>query len=590
MRIVVSLYFLLFSFTFCDGQITFEKILGEGSGKYIEETPDHGFIACSDSGTTNYFFKLNRFGNYEWTKNTFFVDSNESMNMIIADGNRFVSCGKTQDTSGIYGSLGYVAFLDSAGNYISHLLLTPGDSAGYAGSIRRLKNGFGVIGYEENNLSLDETFLQRIDSTGQIIWDVDANGGQIIPGMLQCSDSNFLFGYFDRVTREVAGFKVLDVFGDTIHEFVVGDTVLGGSLIQNAIPVSLGDEGYIFATQVVPFVHTTERIYLSRLDTAMNILWQKDYIWGISLQTTGIVPTNDSGFVMLLNSDDTLSLFKINSAGDSLWMKKFGGLGRSTGASIGICGDGGFIVIGQTDSINGESHDYIIKTDDQGRILPSVDISISGQLGFCEGDSVTLTAAAGYQYLWSNGDSTSSISIDSTGNFFVTVSDSVSGTAAVSPTFSISVYPNPVPVINGDSSMLATNIVGIYQWYLDGTPLPGADSQYYTPINGGNYSVMVIDTNGCTAVSDSFVIVFASNKTSFENGEGISIFNNMIKIFPQNKFDRLTIYDTNGRKVFQKNIIPGSNVIDLNTLPNGIYLLQFTGKENTVTKKFSKSD
>jgi hypothetical protein len=47
-------------------------------------------------------------------------------------------------------------------------------------------------------------------------------------------------------------------------------------------------------------------------------------------------------------------------------------------------------------------------------------ITADGPTTFCAGGSVTLTSSAGTSYLWSNGETTSSINITATGNYTVT--------------------------------------------------------------------------------------------------------------------------------------------------------------------------
>lgn len=54
---------------------------------------------------------------------------------------------------------------------------------------------------------------------------------------------------------------------------------------------------------------------------------------------------------------------------------------------------------------------------------PPPSISASGPTTFCEGGSVTLTALAGYTYQWSNGSTTQSTTIYTTGDHKVTITD-----------------------------------------------------------------------------------------------------------------------------------------------------------------------
>jgi len=58
-----------------------------------------------------------------------------------------------------------------------------------------------------------------------------------------------------------------------------------------------------------------------------------------------------------------------------------------------------------------------------GTTCPQATITPSGPLSFCAGGNVTLTASSGSTYLWSDGQTTQSIFVDTSGTFSVTVTD-----------------------------------------------------------------------------------------------------------------------------------------------------------------------
>lgn len=60
-------------------------------------------------------------------------------------------------------------------------------------------------------------------------------------------------------------------------------------------------------------------------------------------------------------------------------------------------------------------------------------ISSSGPLTFCQGNSVILTASNGSSYLWSNGTTTKSITVTTSGNFSVLITDSIGCISNTSP-------------------------------------------------------------------------------------------------------------------------------------------------------------
>ncbi len=78
--------------------------------------------------------------------------------------------------------------------------------------------------------------------------------------------------------------------------------------------------------------------------------------------------------------------------------------------------------------------------------VPATPIVVAnGPLLFCEGTSLLLAAQQVYaQYVWSNGQTTSAISVNQTGNYSLTVSNAA-GCSASSTSLSVTVYPSPTP-------------------------------------------------------------------------------------------------------------------------------------------------
>jgi gliding motility-associated-like protein len=86
-------------------------------------------------------------------------------------------------------------------------------------------------------------------------------------------------------------------------------------------------------------------------------------------------------------------------------------------------------------------------------------ISASGPLSFCSGQSVTLTAPAGFTYLWSNNATTQQITVTTAGSFTVVVSNASCASAPSDPavvTVSTCTTNQP-PVITATSSRSPIN-------------------------------------------------------------------------------------------------------------------------------------
>jgi hypothetical protein len=126
-------------------------------------------------------------------------------------------------------------------------------------------------------------------------------------------------------------------------------------------------------------------------------------------------------------------------------------------------------------------------------ISPEATVSVDGSPVFCTGDSVLLTAPAGYDYLWSTGETTQSIWAANEGGYTAIVSseeDCYSNT----PMVEVSFNPDETPAIytqgdavfcTGNSVILSTDEAASYTWST------GANSQSIEVSESGEYQVSI---------------------------------------------------------------------------------------------------
>jgi len=143
-------------------------------------------------------------------------------------------------------------------------------------------------------------------------------------------------------------------------------------------------------------------------------------------------------------------------------------------------------------------------------------ITPNGALTFCSGGSVMLSANSGTAYLWSNGATSQSISVTSSGSFTVTVTSTV-GTAVSSPTSvlvnakpanSIS-YSGSLTICQGNSLSLSSSATsGTYLWST------GATSKAINASTSGTYTVTVTGTNGCSTAANPVTVAVIANTPS----------------------------------------------------------------------------
>ena len=131
-------------------------------------------------------------------------------------------------------------------------------------------------------------------------------------------------------------------------------------------------------------------------------------------------------------------------------------------------------------------------------------IMISGDTEFCQGESTTLSAPAGYDsYYWSNGQNTQSIEVSFSGVYSVQVGNASNCVSIPSQQVTITVnFTPPQPFIQANGDLLASSSPTGNQWFFNGNPIPGATDQFYTATESGFYSLQVT-LNGCPSPMSS---------------------------------------------------------------------------------------
>ncbi|MCI0617233.1 hypothetical protein L0244_30015, partial [bacterium] len=144
-----------------------------------------------------------------------------------------------------------------------------------------------------------------------------------------------------------------------------------GSSIQTT-----SDGGYIVAGGSSSFGAGSFDAWVLKLDSSGSIQWQKAYGGAtVNKEAKSIEPTADGGYIIAGFSDwynsgaNDFWVFKVDSSGNKLWEKTYGGNGDDYVRSVKTTSDGGYILGGYTYSFGaGDVDAWILKLDSSGNV------------------------------------------------------------------------------------------------------------------------------------------------------------------------------------------------------------------------------
>jgi len=224
--------------------------------------------------------------------------------------------------------------------------------------------------------------------------------------------------------------------------------------------------------------------------------------------------------------------------------------------------------------------------------VSSVSVNLGLDANLCNGSSAILDAGnPGSTYLWNDGSTTQTITVNATGTYSVTVTnaDLCSGIDSVNITV---VTPATVTITDNAGTLTSDATLG-NQWYEQVAGIvAGETNQTFTPTVSGNYYVIVTDSNGCTSMSNVISIIVGINEVS--NSSFISIYPNpanekvWIELTNNNKSNLiLQITSVDGKVLFENNNLAINNklYVYLKNYAKGIYFVKAISETNTVVKK-----
>lgn len=404
----------LISFSESSAQETFQVTFGGTAVDYgyaVKQTSDSGYIVAgytTSFGAGNrdvYLIRTDRSGQKLWSKTYGAANIDYAWTIDIAvDGGFLIGAH-----SGSFGAGSHDIYLikcDSVG-IIEWTRAYGGGSADGVYSLEQTTDGGYILSSHTSSFGAGQhdVYLIKINSIGDTLWTRTYGGssGDYLRAVQQTDDG----GYILVAETFSFGAGLADVYllkTDSIGNVMWTKTYGGSSSDYGYSVKQTVDGGFVIAGYTNSFGAGQFDLYVIKTDINGSLIWSKTFGGASSDYGHSVIQTLDSGYII---SGYTLSsgmaaqvyLVKLDSDGNLLWSKSYGGSGNDFGWSVEQTMDSGFVITGNTDSFGRGNRDvYLIKTDRFGNsgCHEAVAVTIASDAATITGSTQTLVDAGAF--------------------------------------------------------------------------------------------------------------------------------------------------------------------------------------------------
>jgi len=352
----------------------------DDNARSIQQTSDGGYIVAGTTESFTYgvddfaIYKLNSSGNKVWFKHYGGSGYDNARSIQQTSDGSYIVVGTT--SSFTHGNSDFAIYkLNSSGNkvWFKHYGGTNWDGCN---SIQQTSDGgYIVAGYTQSYTHGGHDFaIYKLNSSGNKVWFKHYGGTQndIARSIQQTSDGGYI----------VAGFTESYTYGN--YDFAIyklnssGSKVwfkhYGGTSSDDAYSIQqTSDGGYIVAGDTGSYTYGNSDFAIYKLNSSGNKVWFKHFGGGSNDYGYSIQQTSDGGYIVagdtasFTHGNDDFALYKLNSSGNKIWFRHYGGTNHDKAFSIQQTTDGDYITCGRTDSYTHGGYDFAIyKLDSSG--------------------------------------------------------------------------------------------------------------------------------------------------------------------------------------------------------------------------------
>ncbi len=334
----------------------------------LDLTSDQGYILAgwSSNDRTAFMIKTDSLGNKIWN---FTYDGGgnkaEAYDVLESSDGGYVFTGNVENGM-------FILKTDASGIILWEKVHTLGDDTEWGKSIVEVSDGFVIMGLSGNYI-----WLLKTDKTGNLLWQrtygKSSERGDSGKSLLQTADSGFIMTgitySYDRGNGDVWVIKT-DENGMEQWNMTYG----GNGYDMGSDVIETRDGYYIIVGGIKPTGKSWRDAFIMKIDTQGNEIWTKLYGGSDLDVATSVIQTADGLYVLTATTQSYgLSpaggceawVLKLDEEGDMIWNKTIGGRESDVFWDMIEAADGSFILAGGTESFGIKGKDaWLVQCED----------------------------------------------------------------------------------------------------------------------------------------------------------------------------------------------------------------------------------
>ncbi|MFH0701770.1 MAG: hypothetical protein V2A62_05015 [Candidatus Woesearchaeota archaeon] len=342
----------------------------------IQQTKDLGYIVAGETWSKGagesdvWVFKLDSNGNLVWDKTFGGNENNRALSIQQTKDLGYIVAGQTT-SKGAGGNDAWILKLDSNGN-LEWDKTFGGSSLDEVDSIQQTKDlGYIVTGETgSKGAGEEDAWIFKLDENGNLEWDKTFGGSNsdVAYSVQQTNDGGYIVA--GDTNSKGAGSYDAWIFKLDSNGNLEWDKTFGGSEQDYAHSIQqTKDLGYIVTGETGSKGAGSYDAWVFKLDSNGNLVWDKTFGGNMDDHAYSIQQTKDLGYIVAGWTIGGAWVFKLDSNGSLEWDKTFGGSNYIGYLQIQQTTDLGYVAASWTYSKGAGSDDaWVFKLDSNGNL------------------------------------------------------------------------------------------------------------------------------------------------------------------------------------------------------------------------------